>query len=319
MNLSYHVSHEQFAPSQLLRLVVAAEAAGFDAAFSSDHFNPWSRSQGHSGFSWSWLGAALQATHRLRFSAITVPGGWRYRPAVLAQAVATLAEMFPDRMPWIALGSGQALNECVAGAPWPDADTRRERLRRAAEVMARLLQGEHVTQEEGLATDARLWSRPERAPRLVIAATTPQTAAWAGTWASGLLTVGVDLDRLAAIARVFRANAPARRPMHLKVDLCWAANEDEALLQAHRHWRFNALGNPVNCTLSRPEDFEAATAHLTPEDLRAHVLPAFDAVAVAEHLRACAALGFETLDLHHVGPDQAGFLEWFRDRLRPLL
>lgn len=319
MILSYHVSHEQFAPSQLLRFVVAAEAAGFDAAFSSDHFNPWSRSQGHSGFSWSWLGAALQATQRLRFSTITVPGGWRYRPAVLAQAIATLAEMFPGRVPWIALGTGQALNECVAGAPWPDAATRRERLRRAAAVMARLLDGEHVTQEQGLATDARIWSRPARPPQWVVAATTPQTAAWAGTRAAGLLTVGVDLDRLAAIAHAFRGHAWAARPMHLKVDLCWAPTEHEALQQAHRHWRFNALGDPVNCTLSRPEDFEAATAHMTPDGLRAHVLPACDATAVAEHLRACAALGFETLDLHHVGPDQAGFLGWFGDRVRPLL
>lgn len=317
--LSYHVSHEQFAPSALLRLVVAAEKAGFDAAFSSDHFNPWSRTQGHAGFSWSWLGAAMQATRHLRFSTITVPGGWRYRPAVLAQAVATLAEMFPSRLPWVALGTGQALSERVGGSPWPDLDTRRLRLRAAADVMRRLLDGEHVRNVREYAVDARVWSRPRRPPRLVIAATTPQTAAWAAPWAAGLLTVGADLDRVGEIARAFRSHGGDGKPMHLKVDLCRAQREEEALEQAHAHWRFNALGSEINTTLSRPEEFEAATAHLRPADLRTHVLPACDPGRVAAHLRACEALGFETLDLHHVGPDQAGFIEWFADHLRPLL
>lgn len=60
--IGYHASHEQFAPSELLDLVVLAEQAGFKAAKSSDHFHPWSERQGHSGYAWSWLGAALQAT-----------------------------------------------------------------------------------------------------------------------------------------------------------------------------------------------------------------------------------------------------------------
>jgi alkanesulfonate monooxygenase SsuD/methylene tetrahydromethanopterin reductase-like flavin-dependent oxidoreductase (luciferase family) len=91
---SYHSSHEQFSPGDLLELVQHAEDAGFDAAFSSDHLQPWAPTQGHSGFAWAWLGAALQATKRLNFGVISVPGGWRYSPVVLAQAIATL-ERFP--------------------------------------------------------------------------------------------------------------------------------------------------------------------------------------------------------------------------------
>src|SRR5215217_3612498 len=110
VRFGYHASHEQFAPSDLLALARRAEAAGFDAVMSSDHFQPWSRRQGQSGFSWSWLGAAMQTT-KLDFGALCVPGGWRYHPAVVAQAAATLADMFPDRLKWIAAGSGEALNE----------------------------------------------------------------------------------------------------------------------------------------------------------------------------------------------------------------
>ena len=96
---SYHVSQEQFDPLALLDLVRQAEAVGFDAAFSSDHLQPWAPQQGHSAFTWAWLGSALQATQRLSFGTITVPGGWRYQPVKLAQAVATLARMYPGRLP----------------------------------------------------------------------------------------------------------------------------------------------------------------------------------------------------------------------------
>src|SRR5918999_3435581 len=102
-----HASHEQVHPAALLEAVQAAEAAGFTAAMSSDHFAPWSERQGHSGFAWAWLGAALQATS-LPFGVVNAPGD-RYHPAIIAQAAATLAEMFPGRI-WVALGSGQAIN-----------------------------------------------------------------------------------------------------------------------------------------------------------------------------------------------------------------
>jgi G6PDH family F420-dependent oxidoreductase len=130
--IGYHASHEQFPPSTLLRLVKAAEQAGFQAAKCSDHFHPWSDRQGHSGYAWSWLGAAMEAT-RIPFGVISAPG-WRYHPAIVAQAAATLAEMYPGRF-WLALGSGQALNEGITGLPWPPKAERNARLKESAEVI----------------------------------------------------------------------------------------------------------------------------------------------------------------------------------------
>src|SRR5919202_3358811 len=130
--IGYHASHEQFAPSELLRLVQCAEAAGFDCAMSSDHFRPWGPSQGQSGFAWAWLGAALQATSR-PFGVISAPG-YRYQPAILAQAAATLCEMFPGRL-WLALGSGQRLNEDLTGTAWPNKEERNARLEECAGIM----------------------------------------------------------------------------------------------------------------------------------------------------------------------------------------
>src|SRR5688572_30561942 len=116
VTVGFHASHEQVPPSPLLEAVQAAEAAGFTAAMSSDHFAPWSERQGHSGFAWSWLGAAL-ATTTLPFGIVCAPGQ-RYHPAIVAQAAATLGAMFPARL-WVALGSGEASNEHITGDRWP--------------------------------------------------------------------------------------------------------------------------------------------------------------------------------------------------------
>lgn len=141
-SIGYHASHEQLSPRALLRCVQRAEEAGFAAAMCSDHFAPWSVRQGHSGLAWAWLGAALQATS-LSFGVVTAPGQ-RYHPAILAQAMATLEEMFPGRF-WAALGSGEAVNEHVTGDRWPEKPVRDERWVECADIIQRLLGGEEVT------------------------------------------------------------------------------------------------------------------------------------------------------------------------------
>lgn len=134
-----HASHEQIPPADLLDAVVRAEQAGFTAAMCSDHFSPWSVRQGESGFAWSWLGAALQATDQTPFGVVNAPGQ-RYHPAIVAQAVASLASMYPGRF-WAALGSGEASNEHITGARWPRKDLRNARLRECVDIIRALLEG----------------------------------------------------------------------------------------------------------------------------------------------------------------------------------
>src|SRR5687768_10487841 len=130
-----HASHEQISPATLLEAVVRAEGAGFAAAMSSDHFSPWSERQGESGFAWSFLGAAL-ATTGLTFGVVNAPGQ-RYHPAIIAQAIASLNEMFPQRL-WAALGTGEASNEHITGDRWPPKAERNARLLECVEVMRAL-------------------------------------------------------------------------------------------------------------------------------------------------------------------------------------
>ena len=124
--IGLHCSHEQNPPSALLRYAALGAEAGFVHAMCSDHFAPWSLRQGHSGYTWSWLGAALQATP-MSFGTVCAPGQ-RYHPAIIAQAAATLAEMYPERL-WLALGSGEALNESMTGEPWPSKEDRKALLK----------------------------------------------------------------------------------------------------------------------------------------------------------------------------------------------
>ena len=317
VRIGFHASHEQFPPSELLDLVRAAEAAGFDAAMSSDHFKPWAEAQGQAGFAWSWLGAAMQAT-ALPFGIISAPG-YRYHPAIIAQAAATLAEMFPGRL-WLALGSGQRLNEDVAGLPWPEKAERNARLRDCAEVIRSLLAGGTVTRHGRVTVvDARLYTLPDKPPLLFGAAVSEPTAEFVGGWADGLLTVSAEPDQARKMIDAFRRGGGEGKPLVMQVGLNWAPTEEQALADAFEQWRYAALGGEVNWELRAPEDFEMATRFLRPEDVRQSVLVSSDLGRHAEWINELAALGFDAIYLHHVGQDQRAFIEAFGEHVLPRL
>lgn len=315
--IGIHASHEQFGPDRLLRLVRAAELAGFDAAMCSDHWAPWSEEQGESGFAWSWLGAALQAT-ALPMGVVNAPGQ-RYHPAIIAQAAATLGVMYPGRF-WIALGSGQLLNEHITGDRWPAKDERNERLREAAEIMRRLWAGETITQEGRIKlSEAKLWTRPERPPMLVGAAVTPATAAWVGGWADALITISQPDAQLDAVVDAFRSHGGEGKPMYLQVHLAWAPTEAEARGAAFDQWRQNTLDNSVMTSLAHPAQIAAATRHVRPDDLDGAVRISSDLAQHVAWLARDLERGFEALYLHEVGPDQERFVDVFTRDVLPNL
>jgi coenzyme F420-dependent glucose-6-phosphate dehydrogenase len=212
--IGYHASHEQIPPSSLLEAVRQAEAAGFGAAMCSDHIAPWGEEQGESGHAWSWLGAALEATS-LPFGVVTAPVQ-RYHPAVSAQAIATLAEMFPERF-WAALGSGEAINEHVTGEQWPRKEVRDARLLEAVEIIKELLAGEEVSSDGHIRVDrARVWSLPDTPPPLVGAAVSEQTARTVGGWADGLITVHQSVGKLRRVLEAFEEGGGSGKPAYCR-------------------------------------------------------------------------------------------------------
>ena len=313
--LGFHASHEQASPRDLLDAVCLAEAAGFDAAMCSDHFAPWGHRQGHSGHAWAWLGAALQATS-LDFGVVTAPGQ-RYHPAVAAQAMATLAGMFPGRF-WAALGSGEAVNEHITGDPWPDKPVRDARLRECVEVIRALLGGEEVT-HEGLVRvhRARLWDVPAQPPGLLGAAVSATTARTVGGWADGLITLAQDPPALGEVLDAFRAGGGDGKPVYVQAHLSWAPDEAEAEAIAHDQWRTNVFGDDLVWELALPEQFDEAARFVTPDDVRRSVKVSSDLGWHRAWIGEIVALGVDGLYLHHVGQDQRRFVETFGAEVLP--
>jgi probable non-F420 flavinoid oxidoreductase len=312
----FHASQEQVHPARLLQAVVAAEQAGFAAAMSSDHFSPWSARQGHSGFAWSWLGAGLARTS-LPFGVVNAPGQ-RYHPAIVAQAIATLAAMFPGRF-WAALGTGEASNEHITGTGWPRKEIRTQRLRECVDVIRALLAGEEVSHDGLVTVDrARLWTLPDQPPLLLGAAVSVETARSTADWADGLITVAQSRDHLRRMIDAYR-EAGGRGEISLQVHLSYAAAEEEALRIAHEQWRTNVFGPPVAWDVETAEILDAVSEYVPPHAMRDHVLISSDLGQHATWLHDLADLGFDALYLHHVGKEQHEFIDAFGDRVLPQL
>ena len=315
--IGFHCSHEQIPPGELLAAVRHAEQAGFAAAMSSDHFSPWSERQGESGFAWSFLGAALEATS-LPFGVVNAPGQ-RYHPAIVAQAAASLCQMFPGRL-WVALGTGEASNEHITGERWPSKAERNARLRECVDVIRALFAGEVVDHRGRVVVDrARLWTLPPEPPPLIGPAVSVETAGWVGEWADGLVTVNQPPDKLERMIAAFRENGGEGKRLAVQVHLSWAPDEDSALEIAYDQWRTNVFAPPLCWDLHTVEQFDIAAEHVSPDAVRDTVLVSADPGRHVEVLRELAALGFDEIYLHHVGREQERFIDAFGEHVLPEL
>ncbi len=310
----YHNSHEQFSPADLLRYTVQAEQAGFNAAFCSDHIAPWSEAQGESGFNWSWLGAAMQATS-LPFGSFNAPG-YRYHPAIIAQAIATLNMMFPERL-FVAFGSGEALNEHILGDPWPHAARRLAMLEESIEVMRRLWEGGTVSHRGEFYTvdTARLYTLPEEPPKVYMSAFGPKATALAARVADGLVQVSPAPDTIAD----FREQGGSG-PVQGGLKVCWAEDEGEAVRTAYERWPTEALVGEASQLLPSPRHFEQLTSGLVTPEMVAEQVPC--GPDPEEHVAAFEPYleaGADEVYVCQVGDDQDGFFDFYAREVLPRL
>jgi coenzyme F420-dependent glucose-6-phosphate dehydrogenase len=310
--ICFHASHEQFPPGKMLAFAKMAKDSGFQGITCSDHFHPWSSRQGQSGFALSWLGASLQATG-LTHGVVTAPG-WRYHPAILAQAGATLAEMFPGRF-WMALGSGEILNEGIVGLDWPAKSIRMEILHESAEIIRSLWAGEtvthygHVTVEE-----AKLYTLPAEPPLLIGAAISPETAEWVGGWADGMITISGPKEQMTQVVEAFHRGGGKGKPMMLKAEISYAETVEAAMQGAWEEWRTNIFGSSLLAQLRLPSEFETAGMYVRPEDMRKHVRISPDLDQHMDWIKEDQELGFSTITIHNVNREQERFIRDFGKR-----
>ncbi|GHD15982.1 LLM class F420-dependent oxidoreductase [Nocardiopsis kunsanensis] len=314
--IGYFLSTEEHRPRDLVRQAQGAEAAGFDALWISDHFHPWSESQGQAPFVWTVAGAIGQATALPITTAVTCPTT-RMHPAIIAQATATTAALARGGFT-LGVGTGEALNEHILGLPWPPAAQRLAMLEEAVEVMRRLWTGKLVTHRgEYYDLDtARIYTLPEESPQIFMAAFGPKATTLAANVADGLIQVAPSPDTI----EMFRARGGAGKPVQGGLKVCWHEDGAEARRLAHHRWANDALPGEASQLLPLPRHFEQLTRELITEDRVAEQIPCGpDPEAHMAAIRPYLQAGVEEVYISQIGDDQEGFFEFFSTEILPRL
>ncbi|MBO7940076.1 LLM class F420-dependent oxidoreductase [Streptomyces sp. S9] len=317
VQIGYTMMTEQAGPRDLVDHVVRAEAAGFDFSVTSDHYFPWLRSQGHSPYAWSLLGAAAQATSRIPLMTYVTCPTVRYHPAVVAQKAATVQLLAEGRFR-LGLGAGENLNEHVVGRGWPSVDVRHEMLEEAVLIIRELFEGGHVTRHgpHFQVDSARLWDLPDPPPPLGIAVSGARSCALAGRLADLVIATEPDKELLDA----FEEHGGRGKPRVGQLPVCHDPDREAAVRRAHDQFRWSGLGWKVNSELPHPDSFEEATRFVTPDDVAAAVPCGDDPDDFVEAVRPYAEAGFTEIALVQIGGEsQHRFLDWSEKTLLPAL
>jgi G6PDH family F420-dependent oxidoreductase len=323
--IGYAAMLEQFHPTELLGWCEQAEAAGFSAGFMvSEHFQPWTPQQGNAAFAWSFMGALGQRTTLPFGVAVTCPG-FRYHPAVVAHAAATLGAMYPGRF-WLGLGAGEALNEHVIGGEWPEIGVRSAMLFEAIEVIKKLFSGEVVKHDGEYFTleSAKLYTRPEQPVPIYVATAGPYNAKRSGRHADGMITVGAADEKIHMLWEKFAEGAmdegkdASVMPKLLQIHVSWAETHAEAEANALREWPNGGMAFPKQ-DIRNPEDFANMAKLVRPEHFTNRVLISADLDEHTAQIQKFVEMGFDEVHLHNVGRNQAEFIAAFGERVLPQL
>lgn len=321
VSVGFAAMSERFHPTELIELCARAEAVGFSGVMAADHFQPWVPAQGHAPYVWSLLTAIAAHTSGNLGPGVVCPS-FRTHPAVVAQASATVAAMFPGRH-WLGLGSGEALNEHVVGGYWPEASDRLSRLWEAIEIIKKLFSGKEVKHKSESFTleKTRLWTLDERPP-IYVSAAGPLTAKRAGREVDGIITPGAPVEKVAQLyARADEGAREAGKPEPekiLQLHLSWANDYDDALRNALVEWPNGGMKFPKN-DIRSPYDFEQLAKLVRPEDFAERMLISSDPDEHRARIQSYLDAGATRVYLHNVGRNQSEWLDVFAHDVLPQL
>jgi coenzyme F420-dependent glucose-6-phosphate dehydrogenase len=328
LTVGYAAMLEQFHPAQAVELTAYAEQHGFSGCMAADHFQPWVPQQGQASFVWNVLTAVGERTTGDLGPGVTCPS-FRFHPAIVAQAAATLEAMYPGRS-WLGIGSGEALNEHVIAGYWPEAGERSLRMFEAVELITKLFtasaagkeikhRGAYFTMET-----TRLWTMPEKPPPVLVATAGPINAKRTGRLADGIITVGAPLEKVSGLFDKFAEGArevgkdPDTMPRILQLHLSWAETDEEALANAVTEWPNGGMKFP-KADIRSPHDFAAMAALVRPEDFAGRMVISADPDEHRAYIQRFVDLGFDRVYLHNVGRNQREWIEVFGRDVLPKL
>ena len=328
IKLGYKASAEQFGPTELLEFSCLAETVGFDSVFVSDHFQPWRHTGGHAPYSLSWLGALGAKTTRVVIGTSVMTPTFRYHPSIVAQAMATLGVMFPDRV-ILGIGTGESLNEVPAlGIKWPGFKERQGRLREAVDLMKRFWREDRVSYQGQFyrTENATIYDKPARPVPIYIAASGPTAATMAGELADGFICTsgkGAELYRETLLPNVeagLKASGRAADAIERMIEIKVSFDGDRGrALEDTRHWAALALSADEKMSVKDPMEMERLADSLPLERAASRWIVSSDPDEQIEKIRPYVELGFRHLVFHAPGPDQARFLRLYAERVMPKL
>ncbi|HEU5006577.1 MAG TPA: glucose-6-phosphate dehydrogenase (coenzyme-F420) [Jatrophihabitantaceae bacterium] len=323
----YKASNEQFAPQELLRYGVLAEECGFDSVFVSDHLQPWRHDGGHAPFAMSWLAALGASTERVTIGTSVLTPTFRYHPAIVAQAFATLGCLYPGRVV-LGMGSGESMNEVPLGIEWPDGKERFGRFREAVRLIRELWAGERVSFEgEYYRTDnATIYDLPEQPVPLWLAASGPAATRFAGRAGDGYITTsGKDAslytDTLLPAVKEGAEKAGrsiADIEMMIEVKVSFDHDLDEAMRATH-FWGALGLTPEQKQGVEDPVEMQRLADELSVEQTAKRFIVSDDPDEHVERIKTYLDLGFNHLVFHAPGPDQEKFLRLYGEEILPRL
>jgi coenzyme F420-dependent glucose-6-phosphate dehydrogenase len=327
VRFGYKASAEQFAPAELLRYSVRAEESGFDSVFISDHLQPWRHDGGHAPAALPWLGALGSATERVTIGTSVLTPTFRYHPAVVAQAFATLSSLFPGRVV-LGIGSGESMNEAPLGIEWPEPKVRFARLKEAIELIRLLWTEERVSFEgEHYQTDkATVYDRPDVPVPLYIAGSGPAATRLAGRRGDGFITTSGKAPSLysdtllPAVKTGVEQSGRTLADLDLMIEVKVSFDPDaERALHDTAFWGALALTPEEKTGVEDPVEMQRLADALPIERAASRFIVSSDP---DEHVASIARyldLGFTHLVFHAPGPDQERFLKLYGDEVLPRL
>jgi coenzyme F420-dependent glucose-6-phosphate dehydrogenase len=324
--IGYAAMLEQFGPVEVTDYSALAEQHGFSGVMAADHFQPWVPRQGQAAFVWNVMTAIGARTTGDIGPGVTCPS-FRMHPAIVAQASATLAAMYPGRH-WLGLGSGEALNEHVIGGYWPETPDRIARMFEAIEIIRKLFRSKDKdVKHDGRfykLESTRLWTLPDEPPPILIATAGPITAKKTGALADGLITVGAPEEKIEGIFAKCRegcieaGNDPSKFRFILQLHLSWAPTDEEALQNAMIEWPNGGMKFPKQ-DIRSPHDLAQMAKLVRPEDFEGRMLISSDPEKHRAEIQKFLDLGFDQVYLHNVGRNQAEWIEVFGRDVLPKL
>ena len=327
LKFGYKASNEQFPPRQLLDYGVLAEQCGFDSVFVSDHLQPWRHDGGHAPFAMSWLGALGASTDRITIGTSVLTPTFRYHPAIVAQAFATLGCLYPGRVV-LGMGSGESMNEVPLGLEWPDGKERFARFREAVRLIRELWAGERVTFEgEYYRTDkATIYDRPTQPVPIWLASSGPAATRFAGRAGDGWITTsGKDpaLYTDTLLPAVEEGAEKAGRTikdldMMMEVKVSFDHDRDAAMNATH-FWGALGLSAEQKSGVEDPVEMQRLADELSVEQTAKRFIVSTDPDEHVEKIKTYIDLGFNHLVFHAPGPDQARFLTLYGREILPRL